>query len=85
MQDHRTNKGGVRVWLQGPCLHACVWRAKLLQLGRTPCNLMGCSRPGSSLCGIIQARILEWVAMPSSRNCLIYIIFTLDNKLLSSQ
>ena len=28
---------------------------------------MGCSPPGSSVHGIFQARILEWLAMPSSR------------------
>ena len=28
---------------------------------------MDCSPPGSSVLGILQARILEWVAMPSSR------------------
>ena len=28
---------------------------------------MDCSLPGSSLYGILQARILKWVAMPSSR------------------
>ena len=28
---------------------------------------MDCSLPGSSVRGILQARILEWVAMPSSR------------------
>ena len=31
------------------------------------CNPMDCSPPGSSDYGILQARILEWVAMPSSR------------------
>ena len=31
------------------------------------CNLTDCSPPGSSVHGILQARILEWVAMPSSR------------------
>ena len=36
---------------------SCVW---LL-------NCMICSRPGSSVHGILQARILEWVARPSSR------------------
>ena len=30
-------------------------------------NPVDCSRPGSSIHGILQARILEWVAMPSSR------------------
>ena len=33
----------------------------------TLCNLMDCSPPGSSVHGILQARILEWVAIPSSR------------------
>ena len=28
---------------------------------------MGCSPPGSAVHGILQARILEWVAMPFSR------------------
>ena len=31
------------------------------------CNAMDCSPPGSSVHGILQAKILEWVAMPSSR------------------
>ena len=31
------------------------------------CNPMDCSLPGSSVHGILQARILEWAAMPSSR------------------
>ena len=33
----------------------------------TLCNPMNCSPPGSSVHGILQARIQEWVAMPSSR------------------
>ena len=31
------------------------------------CDPMDCSPSGSSAHGILQARILEWVAMPSSR------------------
>ena len=31
------------------------------------CNPMDCSPPGSSVLGILQARTLEWVSMPSSR------------------
>ena len=31
------------------------------------CNPMDCSPPGSSVHGILQARMLEWVAIPSSR------------------
>ena len=33
----------------------------------TLCNPMDCSSPGSSVHGIFQTRILEWVAIPSSR------------------
>ena len=32
------------------------------------CNLMDCSPPGSSVHEIIRARVLEWVAMPPSRD-----------------
>ena len=31
----------------------------------TLCNHMDCSPPGSSVHGIVQARTLEWVALPS--------------------
>ena len=44
----------------------CV-SAKSLPSWPTLCNLMECSPPGSSVYGILQARILEWVALPSSR------------------
>ena len=40
---------------------------KSLQLCPTLCDAMDCSLPGSSVHGILQAGILEWVAMPSSR------------------
>ena len=45
-------------------LHVCVW---VTQLCPTLCNPINCSLPGSSVHGILQARILEWVAMPFSR------------------
>ena len=41
--------------------------AKSFQSCPILCDLMYCSPPGSSAHGIFQARILEWVAMPSSR------------------
>ena len=41
--------------------------AKSLQSCLTLCDPMDCSPPGSSVHGILQTRILEWVAMPSSR------------------
>ena len=37
------------------------------QLCLTLCNFMDCGPPGSSVHGILQARILEWVAILSSR------------------
>ena len=48
-------------------LHMCM-HAKSLQLCLTLCNHMDCSSPGSYVYGILQARILKWVAMPSSRD-----------------
>ena len=39
--------------------------AKLLQSCPTLCDPLGCSLPGSSVQGVLQARILEQVAMPS--------------------
>ena len=40
---------------------------KSLPLCPTLCNPMGYSPPGSPVSGILQARILEWVSMPSFR------------------
>ena len=48
------------------CMHVCM-HTKSLQSCPTLCNPMDCSPPGSSVCGILRARILEWVAMPSSK------------------
>ena len=42
--------------------------AKLLQSSLTRCDPRDRSPPGSSVHGILLARILEWVAMPSSRD-----------------
>ena len=41
--------------------------AKSLQLCQTLCNLMDCNPPRSSVHGILLARILDWVAVPSSQ------------------
>ena len=41
--------------------------AQSLQACPPLCGLIKCSLPGSSVHGILQARILEWGAMPSSR------------------
>ena len=45
---------------------ACVC-AKLLQSCLTLCDPTDCSLPGSSVHGILQATILEWVAISFSR------------------
>ena len=41
--------------------------AKSLQSCSNLCDPMDCSPPGSSVYGILEARILKWVAMLSSR------------------
>ena len=60
----------------------CI-RAKSLQLCPNLFDHMGCSPPGSYVHGIFQARILEWVAVASSREifltqgsnlCLLYVL-----------
>ena len=47
-------------------LSLCL-RAESLQSRPTFCGSVGCNPPGSSVHGIVQARILEWVAMTFSR------------------
>ena len=47
-------------WCFFVCLHA-----QSLQLYPTLCDPMDCSPPGSSIHGILQARVLEWVPFPS--------------------
>ena len=58
------------------CFHLCIWFFSILSSVHAfsvasvilmLCNHVDCGPPGSSVCGILQARILEWVAMPSSR------------------
>ena len=49
------------------CGLSCVRVPQSLQSCLTLCSPLGCSPPGPSVHGILQARILEWVAMPSSR------------------
>ena len=55
-----------------PCSSATFWHtqsflAQSLQSCPDLCNSMDCDLPGSSVYGSLQAKILEWVAMPSSR------------------
>ena len=43
------------------------WNSKVAQSCLTLCHPMDCSLPGSSVHGIFQARILEWLAISFSR------------------
>ena len=46
----------------------CCFKCVLVTQSRlTLCNPKDCGLPAFSVCGILQARILEWVAMPSFR------------------
>ena len=47
--------------------HTLCVRAKSFQSCPTLCNPVNCSSPASPVHGILQARILEWVAVPSCR------------------
>ena len=48
------------------CVYVCL--CSVFQLCLTLCNPMDCFQPCSSVHEIIQARILQWVAMPASRS-----------------
>ena len=50
-----------------PCVCHKKVKVSVAQLYLTLCDPMNCSQPGSSVHGILQARILEWVAIPFSR------------------
>ena len=53
------------------CLHIfAAAAAKLLQSCPTLCDPIDGSPPGSSVPGILQARIMEWVAISSSNACM---------------
>ena len=45
----------------------CVYVCLVAQLCPTPGNPMDCCRPGSSVHGILQGRMLEWAAISFSR------------------
>ena len=67
-----THQAGVhgcsRRWLWSCARGVCV--PLVAQSCLTLCDPMDCSPPGSLVHGTLQARITEWVAMPSSRGSL---------------
>ena len=67
--QHHNSKASILVCLAFFTIHLshpymCVL---VIQLCPTLCNLMDCNPPGSSVHVILQARILEWGAIPFSR------------------
>ena len=75
-QGHSAQEGRPRPWALLPggliggrvcvcvCVCVCVLSCSAVS---TLCHLMDCSLPGSLVHGILQARILEWVALPFCR------------------
>ena len=65
----------------------------VLQSCPTLCNAMDRNPPGASVHGILQARTLEWVAVPSSRgsswprdwSCLSYISYALAGRFFTAR
>ena len=49
--------------LRAQCSSLCECMLSFVRL----CSPLGCSLPGSSVCGTFQARILQWVAISFSR------------------
>ena len=69
-QFHISSKGTLEVVNQYPLLKMPPFlsaAAESLHFWLTLCDSMHCSLSGSSVLGILQARIWEWVARPSSR------------------
>ena len=55
------------IWVTREARKSTWKNMKVTQLCLTPWDPMNCSSPGSSLNGILQARILGWVAVPFFR------------------
>ena len=62
----RLRKADVLFQLKPKGLRTSKW-SEVAQSCPTLCNPMDCSLPGSSVHGIFQARVLEWVAIAFSR------------------
>ena len=53
-----------------PEIYSLLWTCTHALSCPTLCNPIDCSLPGSSVPGIFQARILEWVAISFSNACM---------------
>ena len=57
----------ISIWKDAQYYLALESESEVTQLCPTHCDPMDCSLPGSSLHGILQARVLEWGAISFSR------------------
>ena len=60
------------------CLLRCMKvksQSEVTQLCPTLSNPMDCSLPGSSICGIFQARVLEWSAIAFSQIYILHLLY----------
>ena len=55
------------LWDKEIVLDCLKVKVLVIQSCPTSCDPMDCSPPSSSVHGVLQARILEWVAIPFSR------------------
>ena len=74
MRWKRSEKLMVQSWMQHAtlfswltALRVCECACSVAQACPTLCSPMDCNLPGSSINGIFQARVLEWVAISFSR------------------
>ena len=66
LSDDLEELDGVGWWEEGSRGRGYMYVALAAQSCPTVCDPMDCRPPGSSVQGILQVRILEWVAMPIS-------------------
>ena len=69
-RQNKAPRKDAHVQIPGACECHVTWLCCVCLVAQscpTLCDPMDCSPPGSSVPGILQARTLEWVAMPSSR------------------
>ena len=67
MSTQKLTSGPWTTYSMVPCIWSEVKWSEVAQLCPTLCDPMDCSLPGSSVYGIFQATILEWVAISFSR------------------
>ena len=61
---------GIKSWVRNSCIKARVWgwsEVKSHSVMSNSLQPMDCGLPGSSAHGVLQARMLEWVTVPFSR------------------